>query len=111
MAKQTTHSNFLSLRSNELAELLRRYLKGEVDHSRAQELAWSVIDTWREFGIGDKTADTPEEEVFWATVCALQHLADSEHWAEGVTQRELKALHDSLVTGAPLPSGHNALRP
>ncbi len=110
MASDPT-SEFLAVEAPKLLRLLERYLGEEVSHAEASAFAWTVIEKWSKHSIAGKTPESTREEVFWAAVWALQHLADSGHWSDGVTQRELEPLIRSLRIGGQVPPGISALRP
>lgn len=106
-----TAAEFTQRQRVRLLEILDGYLGGRVAHDDASACAWEIITDWEASGMPPETPLAAGEEVVWATVWALQHVADSEHWADGVTQRDLRRYVDLLRTGGELPPGETAQRP
>jgi hypothetical protein len=107
----TSPIKFLESHTPTLIQTLEQYLRQSLSHEHASNFAWSTIEAWGELSISGKNPESSKEELFWAAIWALQHLADAEHWADGVTQRELAPLLNSLRTGLPIPEGVSAFRP
>ena len=102
---------FLARQGPALLRLVDRYLAEQATHEDAISYAWAVIDEWGELGISDKAPDSSAEELFWSLIWGLQHLADSEHWRDGATRRELRPLVNAFRNGGEIPPGISALRP
>jgi hypothetical protein len=106
-----TPEQFLARHQPALATMLEEYLAEGLSHSTASERAWSILESWTAAGVNAKLPYVPGERVFWATVWALQHLADEEHWSDGITQRDLSSYLQLLNSGRDLPEGESARRP
>ncbi|OZY84309.1 hypothetical protein CBP51_13930 [Cellvibrio mixtus] len=66
----------------ELIEKLEAYLAGSLSHEDIQKQAWNYANH-------SPKVPTPKESNFWATVFAIIHLADEQHWCDGCTKRDL----------------------
>ena len=53
----------------------------------------------------------PGEGVYWCALWTAQHLADGEHWRDGLPQRDLNVLFDALRDHRELPGGWQGRRP
>jgi hypothetical protein len=106
-----TPEDFMSEHQPVLLSTLRKYLSEEIPHSDASECAWSIIDAWAESDIDPESAYATGERVLWGAVWALQHLADEEHWSDGVTQRDLSPYLELIASRGDSPECRDARRP
>jgi hypothetical protein len=103
---------FLGSYKPRLIRVIQDYLVQRLSHEEVKHLAWEIIDTWS--GLTDEAKAAPYlegEKPFWATVWASVHLANNDHWDEGLCQEELGCLLQILKRGGELPAGHDAKRP
>ena len=106
-----TPAQFLADHRPSLLATLDSYLAGGLPHSAAQESAWLIIEAWMSAGLGHEESYVHAEDTFWATVWAIQHLADEEHWSDGVTGRELSRYQRLLADNEALPNREEGKRP
>lgn len=100
---------FYASNKTALTEKVQAYLSGEIQHKDMANYAWDLIEEGQKLPKGEPYA--PGEDTFWAIIWSLQHLADAEHWEDGVTQSTLKELLHFLETGACLPKNCTGTRP
>ena len=93
-----------------LVELLGRYLEGVVDHREMSEFAWRVIDYFSSRDVSELPPVQPFEQEFWHAIWEIQHLADEEHWKDGVTQRTLAEALAYLKGDKPMPAEYRCFR-
>ena len=105
----TTPSKFLQKHKSNLIEKLENYLLDSSSHEEFQKYAWKVIET------GGKLSSTEPyeegEDVFWATIWTLQHLADDDHIKLDSTKVDLITLLGLLKNPGSLPEGWVGKRP
>ncbi|MHC4649180.1 MAG: hypothetical protein ACYTBJ_27330 [Planctomycetota bacterium] len=103
---------FLSMFRPKLVRAAESYLAKETSHKQVTDYAWGIIKAWSTLEPAAKEGLYLEgERAFWATIWALIHLANEEHWRAGVPQKELPGLLEILKSGADLPPGYDAKRP
>ena len=104
-----TISQFLQSHKSILIEKLEHYLLNPKSHDEVQEYVWNIIDKGQNFS--ELEPYEKGENIFWATVWALQHLADDDHIKLDSTQTQLKTLLALLKNGGSLPDGWTGNRP
>ncbi|MHC4617737.1 MAG: hypothetical protein ACYTEQ_08275 [Planctomycetota bacterium] len=103
---------FLRMYRPILVRAAEHYLANETSHKQVRDCAWEIIDAWSTLGNTSKEGPYLEgERGFWATIWALIHHANEEHWNAGVAQQELPGLLEILKCRADLPAGYDAKRP
>ena len=87
------------------------YLAGRLSHAAIQNhvehhfRAWDADTSWR------ATPYASGERTYWCALWTAQHLADEEHWRDGLPQRDLSVLIDALRHRRELPDGWQGRRP
>lgn len=107
----TELQTFVAQSRASLAHTIASALAGEQPPEAVRESAEAIMDVWDNWQGSAPGSLLPGEESLWCAVWAAQHLGDSEHWADGVAQRELRILLPILERGGRLPSGYRARRP
>jgi hypothetical protein len=101
---------FIEDNSEKLIQKLKEYSESNISHCDMQKYIDSIFDLW--YGLDcDKTIEkSKEEEIFWHAVWTMQHVADEEHFKDGITQKEIvKCLN--FLNNNYLPKGYIANRP
>ena len=105
-------TEFLDEHRAQLRDNVKSYLSSKISHSDISIYAWKVIDDWAV--IKEQVKSEPYikgEQAFWACIWSIIHLANEEHEKDGLPQRELPKLLESMVSGGDLPEGYKAQRP
>lgn len=106
-----TAAQFTARHQPKLLKVLEDYLEGHLRHSDASDCAWEIISEWGVSGVAPDSPFAEGERALWGTVWTLQHLADQEHWGQGITQRGLAPYFEILRRGSDLPVDEVAERP
>ena len=101
----------LQLRIDELAGHLRRYVAGELSHSALQEQVERHFRAFAEDSAWRASPYAAGERAYWCALWTVQHLADEEHWQDGLPQRDLSFLLPLLRDRRDLPEGWDGRRP
>lgn len=102
--------DFLASHQPLLAETLTAYLSSAVSHKEVQARVDDIFSAWEASDLRGK-AMTEGESVFWCALWSTQHLATSDHWRDGVAQRELALLQAALEGTSQLPASYVGRRP
>ncbi len=95
----------------ELANVIEKYLATSIEHAEAQHHVNQVFSNWENEKFPASSPMVDGEKEFWCAIWATQHLATSDHWADGVTQKELDLLLNVLKGVEVLPESYEGLRP
>jgi len=105
-------TEFLDKHRIQLADNIRRYVSTEISHKNVVTYAWKVIDDWSTTDERVKSEPYMKgERAFWACIWSIIHLANEEHWKDGLPQRELPKLLEIMISNQDLPDGYEARRP
>jgi len=96
---------------DELADHLERYLAGELSHVGLQELIERHFGAWEQDPVWQAAEYAAGEHTYWCAIWAAQHLADEDHWRDGLPQKELSFLLPFLRDRHALPKGWDGRRP
>ncbi len=99
----------MAVNKSKLMEKLEEYLSNPSSHEEIQKYVWDEIDAGE--NIPSSEPYEQAEEVFWATIWSLQHLADDDHIKLETTKTEFKTLLSLLKSGGSLPEGWVGKRP
>lgn len=102
---------FVSNNRIELARLIEEYLASNLGHDEIQRHIDKVFSNWENMNYPKSLPMLDGEKEFWCTFWAVQHLATEDHWADGVTQKELEQLLSVLNGVEELPPGYEGRRP
>jgi hypothetical protein len=102
---------FVNEYTGELARVLSEYLSEKIGHEDVQQFVDSVFLAWERESEREIEPIAVGEKEFWCAIWSAQHLATADHWADGVTQRELGVLLKVLRNEEPLPVGYEGRRP
>ena len=93
-----------------LISKIKSYLDAKITHQDMREFVDKIFDDWDNLQC-DKTIDEVKgESSFWYALWTIQHLADEEHWKDGITKPELiKCL--GFIEKGHLPDGYIGRRP
>lgn len=105
----TTASQFLQKHKSKLIEKLAKFLMDFSSPEEIQKYVWDVIESGGELPPSEPYEKG--EDVFWATIWAVQHLADENHIKLESTKAELNNLLRLLKNGGSLPEGWVGKRP
>ena len=101
---------FIKGNSEKLKQKIEEYSESKLTHEEMQKYIDNIFDLWDNLDC-DKTVETSkEEEIFWHTVWTIQHVADEEHFKDGITQKEIANCMTYFKNGT-LPKGYVARRP
>jgi hypothetical protein len=95
----------------EISHRVREYLSGSASHAEMQRYVSDVFNAWEALPSDARSGSAEREEILWHCLWTLQHVAGTEHWAESVTQRELRECLALLESDEPLPEGYVGRRP
>ena len=94
-----------------LAKKLEEYLAQRIAHADIQKHIDKVFESWEHVELHQNEPYATGEKEFWCAVWAAQHLASSDHWADGVAQKELGILQKVFIGKVLLPVGYEGRRP
>jgi hypothetical protein len=95
-----------------LMDMINGYLSGTVTHERIRNYVWDIIDDWLSKKNKLKSEPVaPGEREFWAAVWMIQHIADQEHWEEGLPQKYFPELLTYLNGHQEMPDTYSGGRP
>ena len=96
----------------ELPIKLKIYLKQEWTHNEMRNYLWKIIDEWNQIPDADKQVPiSSKEQMIWFVVWNIIHIADEEHWNDGITGNEIKNCIDFLEMKQEFPKDYLARRP
>lgn len=82
-------SSITTSAKSELLSKLGGYLQGAFSHDDISKFAWERVDSIPE-------NPDPADARYCSAIFTIIHLADTEHWNDGTTQRELKLIVGQL---------------
>jgi hypothetical protein len=102
---------FVNINRIALANVIEEYLATNLGHAEVQRQVDQVFSNWEteKFPASSPMADGEKE--LWCAIWATQHLATSDHWADGITQKELGLLMKVLKGVEALPASYEGRRP
>jgi hypothetical protein len=101
--------DFLSKYRSKLIAALEGYLFSKVSNDEIQQIAWEIISEG--VSIPKNEPYAPGEETFWASVWAIQHMADDQHQTNESVRTQLIQLFEALESYEPLPECFVGKRP
>lgn len=105
-------SEFVSNERATLTQLLHSYLELRITHSDMQAYFDGALTRWEQNVLEkDATPATKSENELWCALWAIQHMASTDHWADGSAQRELRIMQNVLEGKQSLPVGYTGRRP
>ena len=90
---------------------LEDYLAGRLSHEDIQTRVEQHFKAWDTDAAWHAAPYAPGERAFWCALWTAQHLADDEHWKDGLPQRDLLVIIDALRHNRELPVGWQGRRP
>ena len=112
MATPSLNSNAsLQGQIDELADHLERYVAGELSHTALHEHIERHFRAWEQDAAWQASPYAAGERAYWCAIWAAQHLADEEHWRDGLPQKEFPLLLPLLRHRGDLPKGWEGRRP
>ena len=103
--------DFINVQRPKLIKYLKSYLSEKISHEEMQDYINYVFNEWEKLNLNKQDSYAKNESAFWCTIWSTQHLADEEHWTDGITQRDLKELLRIIESQTPLPNGYIGKRP
>lgn len=98
-------------KKRELIDLITGYLAKNVTTQELLEFVWSVIDFFTFTSKKSLPKDQQNEKEFWYAIWEIQHLADTGHELDGVTEKTLKDALDYLKGIKKMPNDFIGKRP
>jgi hypothetical protein len=82
---------------------LEKYLSGEISHDEISKYAWELSEE-------SPTSIPEQDKAYWSAVFSIIHLADSEHFKDGCSQKELGKLLKLLKTDSRCKTANKKIK-
>ena len=104
-------SQFIELRSQGLAKIVRQYLHEKAEYTDVNDYTWDTLNAWQDYCSEDKQPNSEQECVFWHLMYTL-HLWDKQDLeSDRLLRIELQDCAAYLMGQGHKPQGCIGARP